>query len=165
MTMRRRRAWADQRFDGATLTAGARTISNLLANAPTIDTMTVSRIVGYLDIGLPVLTEIESSHVIDVGIGVSSLEAFTLGETALPDPQQESEYPPRGWLYVATKLSWQFKAASGDQQAQHAIFEFDLGGMRKIDKGVLFLSMEGTLNDGAASTPEVVGRVRSLCLT
>jgi len=164
MADRRRRAWADRRFDSLSMIASVPQIFDLLANAPTIDTMTVSRILGHLDLGSAVSTDPQNAHVVDVGIGVSSTEAFTVGLMALPDPRTETEYPPRGWLYAATRVSWVQNTLEGSM-GQHAVFDFDLGAMRKIDKGVLFMWVVSTFQLGTAGTLRFTGRVRSLCLT
>ena len=163
-SQRRRRAWADQRFASQVIASGSQVVFDLLANAPTIDTMTVARIIGYLQVEQDPSGDNEGSQSIDVGIGVSSVEAFTIGPTALPDPFSETEYPPRGWLYVASKQA-SLRLVSGGGTPTPAIFEFDLGAMRKIDKGVLFLYVRNTASLGTAFTVHLSGRVRSMCLT
>ena len=82
----------------------------------------------------------------------------------MPQPSIENEYPARGWLYVATRSVWQYKAGSNDQQRGQAVFEFDVGALRKIDKGVLFMTIENTDILGAGPF-DVTGRVRALVLT
>jgi len=165
MTTQRRRAWADRRLTGISIANNNNlTPVNLLSNAPTIDTMTVSRIIGHLEINAVITSEIEYEQLLDVGIGVSSAEAFDIGATALPDPQTEGDYPPRGWLYVDTRACWQIVIATVIQR-RDAIFDFDLRGMRKIDKGRLFLMVRNTGIGGTGTAVTIKGRVRALCLT
>ena len=162
----RHRAWADRIFT-TVLVAGTGFVSNLLANAPTVDTLTAVRIIGHLEVSPDSTSESEGSVTVDIGIGVASTEAVLIGVTALPDPTQEDEYPPRGWIYVARRRQSQSLPTGGTPTAmwrQDAIFDFDVRAMRKIDKGVLFMFVETNTIDGAGST-RIVGRVRTLCLT
>ncbi len=159
----RGRAWADEIYS-STVVPGTPFKRDLLANAPTMDTLTVVRLIGYLDIGIAITSEIEFSQRIDVGIGVASVEAFSVGGTSLPSPKIEAQAPPRGWLYAATKLCWQFKGGTEGQQRFNAIFEFDLGAMRKVDKGTLFIRIDNTDEAGTSSTVSIIGRTRALCL-
>ncbi len=160
----RNRAWTDSRFAGVSLAAGSPNKVNLLANAPTMDTLTVVRIVGDVTIQYtPNSTVVDSLSIVDMGIGVSSTEAFTVGPTALPSPAVVTEFPPRGWLYVASRPVSQ-QAESTGVLNEIARFQFDLGAMRKIDKGILFcvFQNEDILTGGAV---RVTGRIRVLCLT
>ena len=164
MASNRNRAWADRRLAVAALNDGSRQSFDLLANAPTVDTLTAVRIIGELwFMYSPNSTIVDALSIVDLGIGVSSVEAFAQGAASLPDPTTETEYPPRGWLYVDTKPVWQQAESTG--VINHAAqFKFDLGAMRKIDKGRLFLTMEQ--NDIlVGGSMRVIGRVRTLCLT
>ena len=99
----RNRAWADQRFNAVTLAQTGVILSNLLENAPTVDTLTAVRIVGGLTVEFdPTSTRSDQLNVISVGVGVTSVEAFNAAGVSVPDPTLEAEYPPRGWLYIAT---------------------------------------------------------------
>ena len=98
----RRCSWADQRFTVAALVAGTFQAFNLLDNAPVSDTLTVTRIIGDFRVMYsPNSTVVDSLSVVDIGIGVGSAHAVSAGE--MPDPTVDSDYPPRGWLYVATQ--------------------------------------------------------------
>ena len=163
----RRRAWADTRIVDTLLGDGVALKTDLLAGAPTSDTLTAVRIIGELYVYFSNTDETEGRGSIDVGIGVSSGEAFAVGATALPDPTTTTEYPPRGWLYVATQPMVQTLPTGGTPVSifrKEPIFKFDLGAMRKIDKGTLFLLVEQNVIGGVLS-PRLMGRVRVLCLT
>ncbi len=141
---------------------------DLLTTSTTVDTLTVNRIIRILQVVVKKTSEVEMMQIIDIGIGVSSLEAFNVGVTGLPDPQTQGDYPPRGWLYVSRRVVQQSLPTGGTPTAmwrQAAVFNFDLRAMRKIDKGVLFLVGFSTTVDGAASSVRLIGRVRALCLT
>jgi len=160
----RNRAWADLRLNGDALVVGTPITVDLLAVAPTVDTLTAVRIVGDITVSVLVgSTVVDSLSVVDLGIGVSSLEAFTVAGTSLPNPADAFDYPPRGWLYVATQPVRQ-QAESTGVIVQVARFVFDIRSMRKIDKGKLFMTIvNSTITVGGAM--EAVGRVRTLCLT
>jgi len=164
MPSTRNRAWADQRIAGTSLAVANRLVFDLLANAPTVDTLTAIRIVGDLVCQYsPNTSVVDLLSVVDVGIGVSSVEAFALADTALPKPSAETEYPPRGWLYIATKPVARSLDTEGVLETV-ATFSFDICSMRKIDKGRLFIMIENsTVLTG--SSIRITGRIRVLCLT
>ena len=160
-------SWSDRRISGETLVAGTPILKDLLENAPTSDTLTVVRIIGTLLFRYLISTTVmDSTSIVDVGIGVASIEAFDAGVAALPSPSVDTEFPPRGWLYVSSQeVAEQLHGSTGESiQVTPARFSFDLRAMRKIDKGRLFLVMNNTnLVVGGAMT--VTGRVRALCKT
>ena len=161
----RNRAWADTRFGGVSLVAGTPLVSNLLTDAPTVDSLTVIRLVGHLDIQYtPTTTVADSLSTVDIGIGVASVEAVAGGQTVLPSPTVSTQYPPRGWLYVATLPCSQLITTDGGIIDHHAEFKFDLRAMRKIDKGVLF-SVISNANVLIGGVMNITGRIRALCLT
>lgn len=161
----RNRTWADTIFLGTTIGSDDQISSNLLTNAPTVDTITAIRIIGDLEIGVAITSEIEFQASISVGIGVSSVEAFAVAsEAGLPRPFDATDFPPRGWLYRSVKDSWQFKAAADNQQKSNAMFHFDVRASRRVDKGVLFLIIRNSADSGAVAV-SVTGIVRVLCLT
>ena len=163
----RNRAWADSLFSDL-VTPGTSVIKNLLVGAPTVDTLTAVRIIGDIEVTTQTLSEVEHMETIDVGVGVASAEAFAVGASALPDPDDSADYPPRGWLYVARRVVSQSIPTGGTPTAmwrKDAVFAFDLRAMRKIDKGVLYLHVDSTNVDGTSSTTRMTGRVRVLCLT
>jgi len=167
--MVRNRAWADTVLSGGQIVDEQSSLTNLLLNAPTVDTLTAVRIVLDLVViqGMdePVA---DKSNNIHVGIGVASTEAFAQGINALPEPVAANEYPPRGWLYVNSQptflRAYRETAAVVGGYIRAAEFKADLRSMRKIDKGILYLVVQ---NFGVLGTADVDlwGRVRVLCLT
>ncbi len=155
-------------FVNTAIVASGQVKFDLLANAPTVDTLTVVRIIGYLDCGRVSTNEVESIQAIDVGIGVASSEAFTIGVTALPSPAVATEYPSRGWLYRSRRVEGQALPTGGSPTAmwrQRALFQFDARAMRKIDKGILYLMATNSTIEGGATSVQVIGTLRALCLT
>ncbi len=163
--VKRSLAWADviQNALGVSATGSIKT--DLLANVSNpVDTLTAARSVGdimvYYD---PTSAVVDSAQHIDIGIGVVSLEAFTAGLASMPDPSK-AEYPPRGWLYTASGVTWQTTTAEGVMM--HPLrFQWDIRAMRKIDKGVPFMLLVSSIAKGAGVTTLVSGRVRTLCMT
>ncbi len=112
----------------------------------------------------PNATIVDSLSTVSLGIGVASVEALGVaGGLGLPNPSQEQEYPPRGWLYVGTQPVFQ-QAESTGVIHRTARFQLDLRSMRKIDKGVLFIGFEQD-NILVGGSMRVIGRSRVLCLT
>lgn len=164
MTMRRRRAWSDQRVLGTLLAASGTIKLDLLANLGATETKTATRVIMDLHAYPPVTNalNVDRSNLVDVAIGVVSAEAFT-AET-LPDPDAAGDYPQAGWLYVASKPVLKYADSGGPLVIVGAQFTVDLRAQRKVDRGVLFLTV---LNIGVngSDAVEVWGRVRTLCLT
>ena len=160
----RPRSWADTRFSIASLVADAPQSFDLLAERPSSDTHTVIRLIGDLTVQYsPNSTIVDSYSRVDVGIGVTSIEAFAVLGTAMPNPSNTpAEYPPRGWLYIHT-LPVSQQAESVGVINNVARFVFDVKAMRKIDKGILFLTVEQN-NIIVGGSMRMVGRVRALCL-
>ena len=161
----RNRAWADTLIDN-TVVNGGQLRTDLLIGAPTIDTITAVRIVGDIMGFSGALSEAEGTQLVDLGIGVTSREAFDA--LVLPDPNASGDYPPRGWLYVARAVMQTALPTGATPTAifrRFAEFHFDVRSMRKIDKGVLFMVISNTNADGGTETINLAGRVRVLCLT
>jgi len=164
MVSRRNRAWADIRYAGVVIAATAVNKFDLLLDAPTMDTLTAVRLIGDLTVQYRIATTlVDSLSIVDVGVGVASVEAFAAGGSSLPSPSIQSQYPPRGWIYVDSQPVSQ-KAESTGVLERVARFQFDIRAMRKIDKGVLFMIVEqNDITVGGAM--EIIGRTRVLCLT
>ena len=161
----RRLAWQDTIFDSTTLAAGILQEFDLLANAPTSDTLTVERILVDVWYFPGPTNENEGLAQVSFGIGVASQEAFAAN--ILPDPQSQTEYPARGWLYVATQPALQTMPSGGTPAAMWRMdchFKADIRARRKIDKGILFLNTKNLTVSGDLTLFRQ-GRVRVLCRT
>jgi len=164
MASNRGRAWADTRLEGTSLIAGTPLVLDLLAGAPTVDTLTVIRLILNIKVQYtPNSTVTDSLSICDLGVGVSSVDAFNAGFVALPSPTVPTEYPPRGWLFVDSEAVSQ-QAESAGVLNEVTRFKADLRASRKIDKGTLFLVAENT-NILVGGSMRLTGRVRALCLT
>jgi len=163
MVTRRGRAWADTLINLSISAGAAQSATDLLANAPTIDTLTAIRIVLDLEFYPVVNTLTDGIMAIDVGIGVTSLEAFAVNAT--PDVNVDGEYPPRGWLYIARTTAYNDVFGDTKDQWKPGALHVDIHSQRKVDKGKLFLAMSSTTVEGSGLGVRAIGRVRVLCLT
>ena len=164
--MARRRAWADF-FVGLDLENGVPQSVDLLTQAPDLDTLTVGRMVGRLTAVLDSLTaQVDNRSVIDIGIGVASVEAFGVAASAgLPIADSAASAPPRGWLYRTQLMALKVHSTGTTYEIMIPdTVSFDIRAMRKVDKGRLFLVAEQTLQAGTAATIRLQGLVRTMCL-
>ncbi len=161
--MARNRAWADTLLSNAIATPGTLNI-NLLTNAPTVDTLTAVRIVGHVIIVPDAeLSAVDGSQNVDIGIGVTSVEAF--GANTLPDANDDTKYPPRGWLWIDRFTMMIAVGAGPIDRYQFTDYHFDVRSQRKVDKGVLFMTIQNVVASGGGNAVQVSGRIRVLCLT
>ncbi len=165
--MARRRAWADFIVNLDIADAVIESV-NLLTQTPDIDTITVARLIGRLRLVHTSLTaQIDSRMVLDIGIGVASSEAFIVGSgLGLPQPGGAGSAPPRGWLY-RTQIEC-LKVHSTGTQYEILLpgdISFDVGAMRKVDKGILFMAVESKDVAGTVANVQLTGLIRALCLT
>ena len=149
-------------YPGNTIAANGEDRKDLLVGLTAADTKTVVRVIGHLDMQHPIGDDSEGSNTVDVAIGVTSREAFDLG--TLPDPDNVADYPMVGWLYMATKLVSQHVNGTTGVWRHNATFDFDIRASRKVDRGVLWITILNKSFTGGNSI-EIFGRVRALCLT
>ncbi len=151
-----------------TLSGATLNLTDLLATAPTLDTITVGRLVGrlYVYVAGPTTT-IQAIQLVDVGVGVLSQEAAAIGGTSVPSPAIDADAPPRGWLYRSRVLSIRTNADGSEKETNNLIpvIDFDVRSMRKVDKGSLRLILVKSLIGGTVADLTVSGLVRALCLT
>ena len=163
----RPRAWADF-IVSLNLTTGTEQSVNLLTNAPSLDTITVGRLIGTLYAQAESLTaQIDGSQSISVGIGVASSDAFNAAaNVGLPSPAVSSDAPARGWLYrtnmVVTKVH---STGTTYELAWNDKTHFDVRAMRRVDKGVCFLIVQSSTLIGTAFNVRLTGLIRAMCLT
>ncbi len=163
-TQRRRRAWADRKFNQLVPAAAQSSPIDLLANLPVNPVKTVVRLIGDLfffpdDRNATVDGVME----IDLGIGVSASEAFVA--QVMPDPNVEGDYPTLGWIYVSTRAV-HFNNSSGTVESWHyPELHFDIRAARKVDKGILYAVWNNTVVDATGFSVRMSGRIRALCLT
>ena len=168
MADRRNRAWVDEIVNENLSTAVLAKDLLVDAGAPLSDTITIARLVIDMVI-VPESVELNVSSVqrIDIGIGVSSTAAFAVAAGGgLPDPRLVAEVPPRGWLWKTSQVFvYSNSATFGIETYLYPRVKADLGAMRKLDKGTLFMVMAKTTLSHTASDLDISGSIRVLCLT
>jgi len=164
----RARAWADTLISASFPVVSSQVVVNLLTTLIPSDMITAVRLVIRLQcVPQNLSDDIDGGTTISFGIGVSALEAFTA--LVLPDPEIDADVPARGWLWKSVMLA---VANSVTGPPAHDVYfgttlEADVRAMRKVDRGVLYLSMRSTDNavSGSYLPTAVIGLVRVLCLT
>jgi len=93
---------------------------------------------------------------VDIGMGLTSREAFTAG--VLADPQAETEEPSRGWIYRNRILVSQ--NGTGTDVIQR--ITVDLRTQRRLDEGRIFIVVDHLVILGTAFTLHIGGITRAL---
>ena len=123
------------------------------------DRMTLVRTIIGFDLGNLVHDSGEGSQLVSIGIGIASQEAFAIAG-GLPDPQIDTDFPTRGWVWRARYRTFGFAAD------QPTIFtrriDLDIRAQRKLENGESYLSMHNADVEGVSSTVRLTGLVRQL---
>ena len=149
------------------LTSTLRVSSDLLLDLTSSDTITVTRIIGHLQLFNELGQHLIGIQGVDFGIGVASVEAFAVaGSAAIPDPSVSAEIPPRGWLW-SDRMSMYMDEGQTDADFMWTYPEvrFDVRASRKVDRGICYLTMHSANLFGVAQTVNVVGCLGVLCMT
>jgi len=158
------RIWIDTGI-GMTVTSGGgknrvSLMTGVSVTQSRFDRMTLLRTILGFDIAYSVHDAGEGSQVVSVGVGIASQEAFA--GTALSDPETDTDFPTRGWIWRARYRIFGFAAD------QPAIFtrrvDLDLRSQRKLENGEAFLNATNTDEEGVAGTIKMSGLVRQLWL-
>ena len=162
--MARPLAWGDTVFSTLMVSATPINAVDLLAQLADSDTVTAMRIVGHLYVAPdPVTTQVDGAYQVDVGIGVTSIEAFAAN--VVPDPNNPSEVPARGWLWVDRMYCSKRIVIDTGMLETVGEVRFDIRSARKVDRGVLYLNAFQSNVSGTANNLRLVGRIRVLCAT
>ena len=122
------------------------------------DQMTLLRTVIGIDIGRLVHDSGEGSELISIGIGVASQESFAA--VVLPDPDVDTDFPTRGWIWCARYRTYGFAA---DQPAVYNTrVDLDLRSQRKLENGEAYIIGTNELVNGVTSAVQVTGLIRQL---
>ncbi len=124
--------------------------------------LTLLRTIIRLDLAPIVMDAGEGSARMDLGIGVASQEAVTLGSTGLPDPADPEAFPPRGWVWRSRYRVWQ--TAADRAVVVWREIDLDLRARRKLDNGEPYIIFSNTAQEGAAVSVQLVGWIRQLWL-
>ncbi len=166
--MPRPRAWADTLIDVPFTSSGAANNQDLLLTLTPSDTITVMRLVIHLTVGTQNFSDADDGATfVDMGIGVAAAEAFNVGSTALPDPNQAGDVPARGWLWRDRMVHIEVNTTAPVITLFHiSEVRADIRAMRKVDRGILYLRMVAAEQSVGDFVPtNVTGIVRALVAT
>ncbi len=126
---RQRKHWHDLEGARGTFVADAIILMATFASEAG-DPYTVLRMFGEYAIAPTTAPVATDSCLITLGVGVVSTDAATLGGTAMPDPEDEPDYP---WLYWMSH-ALHFPTTSVDPSVASGSVRksFDVGSMRKV---------------------------------
>ena len=100
-----RTVWLDTTINTDLTSGGSSGLTNLMAGMSDeqirTTSLTLLRTIIRLDVAATVHDAGEGSQRVSLGIGVASSDAAALGVTALPDPENMSDFPPRGRAWRA----------------------------------------------------------------
>jgi len=163
--MARPRAWGDSLIN-VDLVSGVQQSINLLLTLTASDTITAVRLVGSLTASpASLIGQIDGIMGIDIGVGVAATEAFGVAG-AIPDPNVAGDVPARGWLYRTRMVEIKVHSSSSVFEILHVgTANFDIGASRKVDRGILYMTMSSNPILGTAHTINLAGIVRAFCLT
>ena len=124
--------------------------------------MTLLRTVVGLNVGLTVHDSGEGSQLVSLGIGIVSREAFGGGITTTPDPEVDTNFPTRGWVWRARYRVFGFAADQPTVYSQRV--DLDIRSQRKLENGVMLYKITNENVEGVANTITVHGLIRQLWL-
>ena len=157
--------WVDTLVDNDLASTGSHVqdlTSTLTLSDLRISQVTIMRTIVRLDIAYTVHDSGEGSQLIDIGIGVAGRDAFDAGVASLPNPDVETDFPTKGWLWRSRYRVFGFAA---DQPAVSVrAVDMDLRSRRKMDNGRAFVIIKNSPMEGVATTVTVVGLIRQLYL-
>ena len=122
--------------------------------------LTLLRTIIGLNLGHLVHDSGEGSQIIDLGIGITSQEAFAAA--ILPDPNVSTDFPTRGWIFRGRYRTYGFAAD------QAAVFQErvdkDIKARRKLENGEAYIVVNNVPDQGTTGTVHVGGLIRQLWL-
>ena len=166
MADRRSRQWFDADVAVQTMVSGTPQFDQLSVPGDELRTLTVARIIVDLNLTPSSLSAAQQGGMkCTIGVGLATTDAIGVGITALPDIFSNVSFPIRGWLFKGAMFStWE----SPTGVVEHGVVEtrhLDLGAMRKLDNGVLYIVAGVETFDGAGYTCDLIGHCRFMCLT
>ena len=120
---------------------------------------TLTRTIIGLDIHPTVPDSGEGDQVVDIGIGLGSIEQSLVADFS--DPSVETDFPTTGWLWRARYRV--YAVAAGDQnRAGHVRVDLDIRGQRKLQNGRMLLTTTNQDNQGVSTAITLTGIIRQL---
>ncbi len=156
---RRASDWIDTNIGFQTAT-GAQTLTSLMTGVAPVNVrrQTLVRTIIGLSLYSASVAGAWGTQTIDLGIGITSQEAFAAGVVA--DPITSGDQPSRGWIYRNRLVATQ----NGIGGAVMTRLEVDIRAARKLDDGECYLVLNNSTDLGTSFTPQVTGLIRQLWL-
>ncbi len=108
---RRASDWIDSLVGLATATGGQSNVSLMSGVAPVnVRRQTLVRTLIELSLYSTTVAGVWGTQIVDIGIGITSQEAFAAG--VLADPDTANDQPSRGWIYRTRRVVAQNAAGS-----------------------------------------------------
>ena len=151
--------WIDTLFSLDT-TSGSQNVAELMTGISPGDQnqWVLLRTIICMTVAYTIHDSGEGSQHVDIGIGITSQEAFAAN--AVPDPNVAGDAPTRGWIYRCRYRIWGFAA---DQAAvDYVRIEKDIRSKRRLDNGEAYLVVNNTAVEGATGSIRLSGIVRML---
>ncbi len=157
------RLWIDSLID-LTLASGATVSDSIMSGVSStqtrFDQMTLLRTIVGIDIAYAVHDSGEGSQQVTVGIAIGSQEA--VAASVLPDPEVETDFPIRGWIW---RMRYRIFGFSADQPTVFTRrVDLDLRGKRKLENGEAYITADNDPEEGATAAVLVTGMIRQLWL-
>jgi len=159
MASRRATDWIDTLF-GETVATGAQQLVSLMTGVAPVNVrrQTLIRTLITLDVTSETVAGVWGTQTLDLGIGITSQEAFAAGVVA--DPITANDQPSRGWIYRTRRVI----AQNGSGGKVVYTVQADIRASRKLDDGECYIVFNNGTTLGTAFTIRVTGLVRQLWL-
>ena len=156
---RRASDWIDTTVDRGIASAAQDLFSLMTGVAPVnVRRQTLVRTLITLDLFSETVAGAWGVQQLDIGIGITSQEAFAAGVVA--DPVTANDQPSRGWIY-RTRVAVAQNGIGG--QVLYTL-RADIRASRKLDDGECYMVVDNTSERGTAFTAHMTGLIRQLWL-
>ena len=156
--------WIDTRMNDNVAAGGGTLKKSLMSGVSStqtrFDRMTLMRTIIGIDVGHFIHDSGEGSSVLAMGIGATSQEAFAAG--ILADPETETDFPARGWVWRAEYRLYSF--AADDPTVDNRRIDLDLRSRRKLENGEMYFHAVNNGIEGVNVVLRVNGYIRQLWL-
>ena len=151
--------WLDT-IVGQVTTTGSQTLLSLMTGVAPVNVrrQTLVRTIVTLQLMSTTVAGAWGVQVLDIGIGITSQEAFAAGVVA--DPLTSNDQPSRGWIYRTRKSVAQNGIGAVVIYEVHA----DIRAGRKLDDGECYLVVNNSSAFGTSFSVAQRGLIRQLWL-
>ncbi len=159
--MPRRTFWNDQVLN-IDVASGNSNVISLLSGLGDTTEFTLIRTIISVDVVPEDLVEANTGGIQRwaAGIGVTSEEAFSIGISAISNPQTATEHPARGWVWRSAGAVLKIQGVG----FPYPMVREDIRSKRKIDRGDLFLAFSNEALEGTVFAIKLCGMVRCLLM-